>query len=298
VVALSTALPCTASPKEATVEETLNRMRQDLARKGYARTTQEGYRKTAERFLRGVGPREPDREDLRRFVQELEAQGKSASWMKMQLSGLVFLFRKTLGRPNEVSFISFPRQRSPLPTVLSQEEVERLFAAIEVRRYRAVAVVLYGTGLRISEALALRIDDIDGGRGVMHVRKGKGGKARTVRLTPSLLEWLRQYWARDRPPAPFLFSSRRTGKPPTKQTVREALAQAGQEAGIKKRVTPHVLRHCYATHLLEAGVDVHVLQTLLGHSQVQTTARYARVSTKIIEKTPSPVDLLPSFSPR
>ena len=280
------------------MEETLNRMRQDLARKGYARTTRESYLRTAERFLRGMGLREPGRDDLRRFVRELEAQGKSSSWLKMHLAALVFLFRKTLGRPNEVSFISFPRQRSPLPTVLSQDEVERLFGAIEVRRYRAIAVVLYGTGLRISEALALRIDDIDGGRGVMHVRNGKGGKARTVRLTPSLLEWLRQYWARERPPAPFLFSSRQTGNPPNRQTVRAALAQAAQEAGIKKHVTPHVLRHCYATHLLEAGVDVHVLQTLLGHSQVQTTARYARVSTKIIEKTPSPVDLLPSFAPR
>lgn len=283
------------------MEETLNQVRQDLARAGYARTTRDTYLKTIEQFFRssdGVEVERLGRDDVRRFVGDLETKGRSASWMKMHLSALAFLFRKTLGRPNEVSFLSFPRQRSPLPTVLSQDEVERLLRALHVRRYQAIAMVLYGTGVRIEEALALKVSDIDSGRGVIHVRKGKGSKAREVRLTPALHAWLRRYWAREQPPLPYLFSSRRAGKPPTQDSVRAALAQAADEAGITKHVTPHVLRHTYATHLLEAGVDIRVLQALLGHAQTQTTARYARVSTKLIEKIPSPLELLPSFGPR
>lgn len=282
------------------MDTTLERMRQDLARTAYAESTQGTYLQTAKAFLcfaaRPVA--EIGREELRAFVTELESKGKSASWMKMRLSGLLFLFRKTLGRPEEVSFISFPRQRSALPTVLSQAEVERLFKALQRGRYKAIAMVLYGTGVRVSEAIAIEVGDIDGERGVLRIRRGKGGKARDVKLTKALLEYLRRYWARERPPKPYLFASRRTGKPPQGDTVREALAQAAEEAGITKKVTPHVLRHSYATHLLEAGVDVRVLQALLGHSRIETTARYARVSTKLIEDTPSPIDLLPSFRSR
>ncbi len=281
------------------METILDQMQQDLARRGYARSTVKSYMRTARSFLSYVGRpvEEVGRDEVRQFVAELDATSTSASTLKMRLSALVFLFRKTLGRPNEVSFLSFPRQHSPLPTVLSQEEVGRLLRALHVRRYLAIAMVLYGTGVRIDEALTLEVRDIDGARGVIHVRHGKGDKARSVRLTPPLYVWLREYWARERPPLPYLFSSRKTGQPPTQDTVRAALAQAAEEAGITKRVTPHVLRHSYATHLLEAGVDVRVLQALLGHANVQTTARYARVSTKLIEKTPSPLELLPSFGP-
>lgn len=278
---------------------TLDQMRQDLARTGYAPKTQRFYLSTAEAFLsasaRAVA--QIERDDVRQFIATLEAKNLSASMMKMWLAALVFLFRKTLGRPNEVSFISFPRQHSPLPNVLSAQEIERLLEQIQGRRYKALAMVLYGTGMRIEEALALKIDDIDGARGVIHVRHGKGDKARQVKLSPALHQWLRSYWACERPPRPYLFSSRRTGKPPMQNTVRAALAQAAAGAGIAKTVTPHVLRHSYATHLLEAGVDLRVIQALLGHANVRTTAGYVRVSTRLIEQTPSPLDLLPRPAP-
>jgi site-specific recombinase XerD len=152
---------------------------------------------------------------------------------------------------------------------------------------------MYGAGLRISEAIALEVRDIDGSRGVLQVRHGKGNKAREAKLSPTLYEWLRQYWARERPPLPYLFASPKTGKLPHAVTVRKALARAAKEAWIKKRVTPHVLRHSFATHLLDDGTDVHVVRELLGHASIKTTARYARVTQKRIRETPSPLDLLP-----
>ena len=282
------------------METTVDQMRQDLARAEYSESTRKSYLRTI-RLLSSRHERpveELGREELRRFVDELAAQGKSASTMKMHLAALVFLFSRTLGRPNEVSFIKFPRQRSALPTILSQEEVDGLLGAIHHRRYQAIATVIYGTGMRIDEALSLKVEDIDAARGVIRVHHGKGNKARDVRLTPALLGWLRRYWSRERPPKPYLFSSRRTGKPPTQATVRAAFAQAAEEAGITKRVRPHVLRHSYATHLHEEGVELRVLQSLLGHANIQTTARYVRVSTKLIEKTPSPLELLPNFGQR
>jgi site-specific recombinase XerD len=128
---------------------------------------------------------------------------------------------------------------------------------------------------------------------VIRVRHGKGSKAREAKLSPVLYETLREYWDRTRPPLPYLFASRFTRKPPTAATVRQAIVKAAQKASIKKRVTPHVLRHSFATHLLEHGTDVRVVGALLGHSQLSSTARYARVTEKLVRETPSPIDLLP-----
>jgi site-specific recombinase XerD len=191
-----------------------------------------------------------------------------------------------------VSFFRLPKKHSPLPTVLSVEEVNALIRAIRKPLYQAIAMVLYGTGLRISEALALEVRDIDGQRGVLRVRHGKGDKAREAKLSPSLYQWLRAYWARERPPLPLLFASPR-GRAPKPDSIRKALALAAKEAWIKKRVTPHVLRHSFATHLLEHGTDVRVVGALLGHASITTTARYARVTEKLVRETPSPLDLLP-----
>ena len=286
-----------ALPKEATVEHScLKQMQQDLAFANYAETTRSRYLETAKALLLHVDrPVEKiGREDVRAYVNTLREQGRSSSWLKVKLAAIVFLFSKTLGRPSDVSFVVWPKQHSPLPTVLSLEEADRLLTALHQPVYQAVAMVLYGTGLRIAEALALEVKDIDGARGVLRVRHGKGDKARDVKLSSGLYEWLRTYWDRERPARPYLFVSRRTGRPPTMEAVRAALAAAAEEARITKRVTPHVLRHSYATHLLEAGTDVRVLQTLLGHSSLHTTTRYTRVSTALVQKTPSPLDLLPS----
>jgi integrase/recombinase XerD len=188
---------------------------------------------------------------------------------------------------------SYPKRHQSLPTVLSLDEVGALIGAIRHAGYQAIAMVLYGSGLRITEALALEVTDIDGARGVLRVRHGKGNKAREAKLSASLYQWLREYWARQRPPAPYLFASRKTGKVPRADTVRMALAHAAKQAWIKKRVTPHTLRHSFATHLLEQGTDVRVVGALLGHASLQSTARYAKVTEKLVRQTPSPLDLLP-----
>jgi integrase/recombinase XerD len=288
-------LPCQASPKEATMDRSIEQLGQDLARANYAKTTQEKYVKTGQDLSRRFGRpvAELTREEIRTYVEEVTARGKSASWVVVELAALAFLYRKTLGQPEKVSFVTYPRRHRPLPTVLSLEEVGALLMAIRHPTYQAVVMVLYGSGLRITEALALEVRDVDGSRGVLHVRHGKGNKGREAKLSESLYQWLRQYWSRQRPPAPYLFASRKTGKPPGAATIRASLVLAAKQAWIHKHVTPHVLRHSFATHLLEQGTDVRVLQALLGHASLQSTSRYGRVTDKLVRQTPSPLDLLP-----
>lgn len=282
--------------EETTMDKSIEQMAQDLAFAEYSQSTRSSYLRTVEdigaHFGRAVA--EIGRDDLRGYVETLQEKARSASWLKMKLAAIVFLFAKTLGRPTDVSFIVWPRQYSPLPTVLDQEEIAALLEALGHPVYRAIAMVLYGAGLRIEEALALEVSDIDGARGVLRVRHGKGNRARQVRLSPGLYQWLRRYWDRQRPPHPYLFASRRTGRPPTQDAVRRALALAAEQAGLAKPVTPHVLRHSYATHLLDAGTDVRIIQALLGHRSLQTTMRYTRVSTALVQSVPSPLELLPS----
>lgn len=277
------------------MDKSIVQMKRDLALAEYAESTRRTYLGTVKQFAaRFEHPiAEVTRDDVRTFVDELVARGQSASRLKQHLAALTFLYRKTLGRLEFVSFISYPKQYSALPTILSLEEIHALLCAIQNLRYLAIVMVMYGAGLRISEALLLQVTDIDGARGVIRVRHGKGNKAREAKLSTWLYQWLRQYWARVRPPKPYLFASPVTGKPPTAQTVRLAIACAIEEAGIKKHVTPHVLRHSFATHLLEEGTDIRVVGALLGHESIRTTARYARVTEKLVRQTPSPLDLLP-----
>lgn len=277
------------------MDKSIEQMQRDLAFTGYAKRTQESYHQTVQVMAAHIGRPVAalERDEIRGYCEHLRQRGRSASWLKMQLAAIVFLYRKTLGRPDDVSFVCWPKQRSPLPTVLSVDEVHALIGALTHRRYQAIAMVLYGAGLRVSEALALEVSDIDGARGVLRVRHGKGDRAREAKLSPTLYAWLRRYWAEERPTLPYLFASRRTGRPPRAVTVRRAIEQAAEQAGITKRVTPHVLRHSFATHLLDHGTDVRVIQVMLGHRSVQTTARYTRVSTQLMRQTPSPLDLLP-----
>jgi integrase/recombinase XerD len=273
-------------------------MDQDLARGEYASTTRNSYLKTARTLQRRFGKpvEQLSREELRTFVDEIPERYTSSSSRRMELAAVMFLYRKTLGMPQHVSFIEWPQRYSPLPTVLSRGEVQALLRAIEQPVYTAIALVLYAVGARLSEALALTVADIDAARGVMRIHHGKGNKAREAKLPLELYRWLRWYWAKHRPARPYLFSSARTQKPPTRASVREALAKAAAAAGIRKRVTPHVLRHSFATHLLEAGTDVRVVQVLLGHASITTTMRYARVTEKLVQTTQSPID--PRFDSR
>lgn len=272
-----------------------DRMRQDLALAGYALGTQEHYLGAAVRFVRRfmLSPDQMGQEHLRTHVAELGARGIGASTLKVQIAGLKFLYEKTLGRPVEVAWMSWPRAPRGLPRVLDMSEVVALLGAMHTPLYRIVALVMYATGLRIAEAVALEVGDIDAARGVIRVRHGKGGKAREVMLSPKLLTALRCYWRTARPPQPYLFVSSKMGKPVKPEAVRTAMRRAREEAGLKKPVTPHMLRHSFATHLLDDGVDVRVIQHLLGHASVATTVRYTRVSTAITAATESPLDKLP-----
>ena len=276
------------------MDKAIEQLDQDLARAGYANKTRVEYRKEAERLGAFVGGpiAAASRDDLRRYVELVTGMSLSASQKSNRLCALLFLYRRTLGKPEMVSFIKLPRRHSKLPAVLSKKEVHALFNAIRRPRYQAIAMVMYGAGLRIAEALALTVDDIVGARGVIVVRHGKGNKAREAKLSQSLYAWLRQYWRRERPPLPYLFANQR-GKPPQQSTVVRALKGAAESAGIRAAISPHVLRHSFATHLLEEGTDIRVVAALMGHVSIQTTMRYARVTEKLVRQTPSPLDLLP-----
>jgi site-specific recombinase XerD len=276
------------------MDHTIVQLGQDLARAGYTETTRSEYVKCAEGFAAFVGGpiAKATREQVRQYVDSLSGRGLSATMERRTLCALLFVFRRTLGKPEFVSFIKLRRRYSKLPVVLSLKEVHSLLNAIEHRRYQAVAMVMYGTGMRVAEAIRLTVRDIDAERGVIQVVRGKGGKPRQVQLSESLYQWLRQYWDRERPPAPYLFANQQ-GKLPSNNTMQKVLRLAAEQAGIKKHVTPHVLRHCFATHLLEEGTDVRVVSALLGHASISTTARYTHVTRKIVRQTPSPLDLLP-----
>lgn len=267
-------------------------MHQDLTRAAYADSTTANYLRIARRlqahFQRPLA--ELSRDELRTFVDEvLTVPGRQLH--SNDICAVLFLYRRTLGLPERVSFLKCPKRYSPLPVVLSAGEVRSLLAGITQLRMRGIAFLLYGSGLRLSEALALKVTDIDGARGVVRVLHGKGNKAREVRLPREVYIWLRWYWSRERPPLPYLFSSATSGKPPSQTAVRDALMCAAVSARITKTVTPHVLRHSFATHLLEAGTEMRVVQALLGHRSISTTVRYTRVTPKMVRQTPTPLAL-------
>jgi site-specific recombinase XerD len=268
-------------------------MMQDLELGGYAPPTKTKYINSIRDFAKYFGqcPSTLRQKEVRQWVEHLRGKDLSSQRLRQHFAALRFLYGKTLGRPEMVSFLSAPKEKRRLPVVLSVEEVAKVLQSIVVLKYRVFCATLYATGLRVGEACRLKTGDIDAARGVILVRNGKGNKERLVGLRPQLLHVLRGYWKRERPPAPWLFASR-TGDHLYAGSVRDALADAASRAGIDKRVTPHVLRHCYATHLIEQGTELRVIQVLLGHENIGSTTRYARVSAGMISKTKSPLELL------
>jgi integrase/recombinase XerD len=237
----------------------------------------------------------PAKQYLRYLVEEKKFKSQR---LRQHLAALKFLYARTLGRPQVVSFLGWPTDPERLPVVLSAEEVAALLDALQVPVYRVLFTPVYATGLRIREACSLETRDIDAQRGVIHVRHGKGGKARLVMLSPKLLQVLRAYWKLERPPAPFLFASQRTGKPVQPNTARVALRKAALAAGLDKKITPHVLRHSFATHLLESGTNLRIIQSLLGHSSIETTSLYTRVSAGLIRAQRAPWNCCPRRAER
>lgn len=278
------------------MSELRRKMLADLRIRNYAERTQEIYiarvAEAARHFKRS--PAEVMHEDVRSYLRYLKEERRvSRSAFAQTVGALRFLYRVTLDRPDMMPHLPYPRMKRRHPVVLSPEEVVRLLQAVPNLKHRTVAMVLYGAGLRISEALKLQLRDVDSARMVLTVRHGKGDQDRQVALSPVLLEALRVYWQAYRPPH-WLFPGRLKDRPLHSSAIQRVLKAARQRAGIKKPATPHTLRHSYATHLMEAGTDLRVIQTLLGHRSLKTTAIYTHVATERVRATRSPLDALSS----
>lgn len=272
-----------------------DRMKDDLRLKNYRRGTRDLYMGYAKKFVAYFmrPPTELGAEEIRRYQKHLADERKlMPGTIKSHLGAIRFLYSVTLGRPEVVAGIIWPRQAYKLPEILAPVEVEAILAHLDSLVYRAIVMAAYGSGLRVSEACRLAAGDIDSKRGLIHVRDAKRGRDRYVMLPGRLLAALREYWRAARPPGPELFpAANRTGVVAPK-AVRAALGKAVREAGVKKRVTPHIMRHSFATHLLEAGTDIRTIQVLLGHASIRTTTRYTQVSARTIARTKSPLDRL------
>lgn len=272
------------------------KMRDDLRLKGYSKTTRSMYLGSAQRFAdhHGRSPAVMGEQEVRDFLLHLVKEtGLGAAGQAMNVAALKFLYRVTLRRPEEVEKIPFPRVPKRLPDILTGSEVERLLGCVTSVKYRAVCSLTYAAGLRISEACSLRPADIDSARGLIHVREGKGRKARDVTLSERLLQQLREYWRITRPQSDWLFPSARSPQMHVPhRTIYRALQRGAAAARLKRKVSPHLLRHTFATHLLESGVDLRTIQTLLGHSSFQSTERYTRVQAEHLRRVKSPFDLL------
>jgi site-specific recombinase XerD len=267
-------------------------MAEDLRLAGLSPTTSRIYLHYAKYFTRhfmrspsGMGERE-----IRSFLLHLLEERKlSHNSYRQGYAALKFLYEVTLRRSFEVASIPRHRGKPRLPVVLSGSEVQQLLDAFHKLKYRTIAMVMYAGGLRVSEACSLKVGDIDSKRMLIHVREGKGGHQRCVMLSRRLLNTLRTYWRQDRP-RDFLFPGKSGHLRP--EAVRSAVRRAAEDAELRKRVSPHVLRHSFATHLLETGTDLRVVQALLGHRHLQMTARYTSISTRHLQRIRSPLDLL------
>jgi integrase/recombinase XerD len=246
----------------------------------------------------GRSPDQLGSEEVRAYQKHLIDAG--ASWSKFNLAAaaLKFFYGVTLRVSWPIEQIPYGRRPHTLPVVLSQEEVLRLIDAIVHPMYRMALLTAYAAGLRITELLALQAEHIDSARMMLHVAQGKGQKARMVPLSEVLLVQLRHYWRKDRLASkrcPWVFPGRKTAKPLHPSTIQMACQEARALAGIPKRVTPHTLRHCYATHLLESGTDLRTVQVLLGHASLESTAIYTHVQRKLVGATKSPLDAIAHF---
>jgi integrase/recombinase XerD len=271
------------------------RMIEDMRMRDYSQHTIAAYVSGVYRLANHYhkSPDKLGQEEIRAFLLDLVEQKKVAwSYYKQVLAALRFFYRYVLRRGEVVEDVRGPRPEKRLPVVLSAQEVARFFEAIPSLKHRTILMLAYGAGLRIGEAVRVRLSDIDRQRKVIRVQQGKGKKDRYTILSPAMLEMLDRYcWAAR--PQDLLFTTRFKDRPITDSTLQRVCVQARQDAGIEKRVSPHTLRHSFATHLLEAGTDLRVIQELLGHAHPQTTAIYTHVSTALIGKTVSPLDVLP-----
>jgi len=288
---------------DRTISPLRRRMTEDMTVRGFTASTQRGYIRAVRDFTSFFG-RSPDQasaEDLRRYQLHMRSTGASATSMNAAVSALRFFFTVTLGRGDAQAGMTTVREPRRLPVVLSPEEVRRLLDAAPGLKYKAALSLAYGTGLRASEVVSLKVSDIDSDseRRVIRVEQGKGRKDRYAMLPPALLDLLRAWWlaARERGvmlPGGWLFPGQNPVNPLTTRQLRRAFDGAKAAAGIDKRVSLHTLRHCFATHLLEQKVDIRVIQVLLGHKKLETTAHYSQVASTTLRAVKSPLEQLPA----
>jgi site-specific recombinase XerD len=269
------------------------RMIEDMTVRNLSPATQRSYIHAVTKISRhfGCSPSRLDVEDVRAFQVHLISAGISWPSLNQIVCALRFFYGVTLGRDTVPDRIAYAREPQKLPVVLSADEVVRFLEAVASLKSRAALTCAYAAGMRVSEVVRLKVADIDSARMVIRVECGKGGKDRYVMLSPQLLSVLRTYWRLARP-GHWMFPGRGADKPIEQNVLHAACRSAVLAAELDKRVTVHVLRHSFATHLLENGTDIRIIQVLLGHGHLSTTARYTRVSTHLIAATQSPLDQL------
>ena len=286
-------MPCSVSARPGLRQ----RMIEDMGIRGFSAKTQHDYLRIVSRFAVFLG-RSPDTataEDIRRFQVEQCEAGTPAPAMNSHVAALRFFFTTTIDRTDlsrKLIRVPYPRK---LPTVLSAEEVARLLAATTCIKHRAALAVAYGAGFRVAEVAALKIGDIDSERMLIRVERGKGGRYRNAMLSSDLLALLRAWWKEGRRqgamlPGGWLFPGQNPVRPITTRQLARVVEDAARTAGLAKRVSPHTLRHSFATHLLEDGVDIRVIQVLLGHAKLDNTAFYTKVATRTVRTVTSPLD--------
>jgi site-specific recombinase XerD len=284
---------------EQAISPLRRRMIEDMSIRKFAAKTQHDYVQRVKDFATFLGrsPATSEAEDVRRFRLHLTANGAGTPKINATVAALRFFFKVSLDRPDLTKYLSFIHEPRKPPVVLSPEEVARFLEAAPGVKYKAALSVAYGAGLRVSEVVSLKLSDIDSKRMMLRVEQGKGRKDRYAMLSPVLLELLRD-WYRIARPQGWLFPGQNPVNPMTTRQLTRACHAAAQMAELTKRVTPHTLRHSFATHLLEHNIDVRVIQVLLGHAKLETTALYTRVATNTIREVMSPLDRLTPLRPK
>lgn len=270
------------------------RMVEDMVFRNMAPSTQQVYTYAVANFAR-YHAKSPDKlglDDVRTYRLHLLSRGLKAKSINPIVGGLRFFYATTLGKRDIAEQIPFARVEETLPAVLSRDQVMELLRAEPDLKMRTIYITIYATGLRISEVVKLTAADINSRRMVVQVRDGKGAKDRFIMLSEQLLGILRHYWPKRGASGNLLFPGEKPGEPITPRTVQRAFHEAATRAGLVGRITPHTLRHSFATHLLEMGVDIRVIQQLLGHRNINSTARYTQVAINTIRKIQSPLELL------
>jgi site-specific recombinase XerD len=238
-------------------------------------------------------PEEMGEQEIREFLLHLVRDRKvSAATQDQYVNAIKFLYSVTLKRPETVKDIPHPKRPKTLPVILSPEEVLAFFEKVRSVKYKAIIATAYAAGLRIAEVCTLKVSDIDSARMRIHIRSGKGKKDRYVMLGESLLALLREYFRAKRPKGEYLFPGQKPGSHLSTAAVSRVLRLINRQMGLSKKATMHTFRHCFATHLMEAGTDIRVLQVLLGHSAIKTTLRYTHITDRLVGKLVSPLDMI------